>query len=223
MKWVSSPKTIGILALLATLSTVASAGVLQAWKAQAQTETQDQVGTTVQKNSACEGIDSSYPEEFFVETENGCSSLGNFYGIELTPEQEEVRIQAEKQRSDRSDLMEGQVETVTDPNGSIDVAVRSADSYLTEEAGEAATAANLDDIPNAEQIDDLNARFPEAEFSLSQGIRLTPEQVLEVIRIDREFEDTMLSVLTPEQQRLYLKNIAVMYWIKGSDPDLTDG
>ena len=223
MKRISTPKTLSILALLATLSTVAGVGVLQSRKVQAQTETQEKVDTSLQKNSACDGINLPYPEEFFVETEYGCSTLGNFYGIELTPEQEEVRQRAEKQRSDRSDLMEGQIEIVTIPNGSIDVAVRSADGHIPEEAGDAATVANLDDIPNAEQLDDLNARFPEAEFFLSRGIRLTPEQVLEVIRMDREFEDTMLSVMTPEQQRLYLKNMAVMYWIKGSDTDLTDG
>lgn len=222
MKWISSSKVIGTFAVLATILTVAGASVRYSQKAKAQTETQSQEESTLNRNAGCEGTALPYPEEFFEETENGCTTLWAFSGIELTPEQKEVWREAEEQRSKRSNLMEDQIEMVVIPDGGIDVAVRSTNGSIDEAAGEAATAASIDDIPDAEQIDELNARFPEAEFFLSQGIRLTPEQVLEVIRIDREFEDTMLSVLTPEQQRLYLRNIAVMYWVKASDPDLTD-
>ncbi len=35
--------------------------------------------------------------------------------------------------------------------------------------------------------------------------------------------DTMLSVFTLEQQRIYLRNIAIQYWVEASDTDLTDG
>lgn len=223
MKFLPPRKTISVVALLATLSAVASASLFQSHNAKAQTESQNPVTSTSKTGSVCEEGSFPYPEEFWIETEYGCSTIGNFYDIELTPEQEAVRQQALQQASNRSDLIEGQVEMVTQPNASIDVFTRSADSGISKEASEAASVANLDDIPNAEQIDELNARFPEAEFVLSQSTRLTPEQVLEVIMIDREFEDTMLSVMTPEQQRQYLKNMAAMYWIKGSDPDLTDG
>lgn len=223
MKSVSPSKAIGTLASLAAILTIAGASVYQSQKAQAQTATQTRISDASQVNPACEGVNLSFPEEFIDETADSCSTFGQFSGIDLTPEQEEVYRRASERLSERSKLQEGEIKTEVIPDGGIQAFPRSADGYITHEAGDAAVAASIDDIPNAEQIDELNARFPEAEFALNRQMRLTPEQITEIIEMEREYEDAMLAAFTPEQQRIYLRNLAVQYWIKASDTDLSDG
>ncbi|NEZ67520.1 hypothetical protein D0962_32980 [Leptolyngbyaceae cyanobacterium CCMR0082] len=147
-----------------------------------------------------------------------------FQGIELTPEQEAAYQQAEEELSARSALMDVQTEVM--PNGINIIAkdgVHIPDDVL-QQIFSVSDAANLDQVPDSEQIDELNAEYGQyVEFVLSERLRLTPEQVAENQAIDREFESKILSVLTPEQQQVYLRNLETKHALAACDPDPSDG
>ncbi|MFG6101793.1 hypothetical protein U2F10_06045 [Leptothoe sp. EHU-05/26/07-4] len=147
-----------------------------------------------------------------------------FQGIEFTPEQEAAYQQAEEELSARSALMDVQTEVM--PNGINIIAkggVHIPDDVL-QQIFSVSDAANLDQVPDSEQIDELNAEYGQyVEFVLSERLRLTPEQVAENQAIDREFESKILSVLTPEQQQVYLRNLETKHALAACDPDPSDG
>ncbi|MDV3348163.1 hypothetical protein QGP82_05645 [Leptothoe sp. LEGE 181152] len=147
-----------------------------------------------------------------------------FQGIEFTPEQEAAYQQAEEELSARSALMDVQTEVM--PNGINIIAkdgVHIPDDVL-QQIFSVSDAANLDQVPDSEQIDELNVEYGQyVEFVLSERLRLTPEQVAENQAIDREFESKILSVLTPEQQQVYLRNLETKHALAACDPDPSDG
>jgi Spy/CpxP family protein refolding chaperone len=239
MKRIFLTKTIGMLGMLATLSALVGSVVQQPAKAQERLSVAEwqarsglsdadievlvdlkatQVGRSVVRAipSFCTpafegGVSSGLPPQYFDEDGNFRSYA--FFGIELTPEQQAVFQQADQRLSDRATALNLELEQEVIPNGSIDYFTTDPDGgiplEISDELSAAVTAVNIDDIANAEQLDELTERFGQykVEFTEAAFSTFTPEQILEEGSSVREFTVTMAAALTPEQREIFLKNL----------------
>lgn len=227
MKRTLSFKTVAIFGLLATLTTVVGTGIQQAAQAQAQTEMEAQVeeDATPALPGFCGNGFKGFSPQFYGE--DGNFFFYEFIGIEFTPEQEAVYAKAKERLQERGEAVNA---AFVPPNAPIGVRMIDPNKVVPQKVFDnldtVLLAVNSDNIPNAEQVDALNEQYSQGEeFELFQreGIKLTPEQVLEARSIDREFEFAMMSAFTPEQRAVYLDNLDVKYAIPSCDTDPSDG
>jgi hypothetical protein len=235
MKSILLSKTVGVLGLIAALSAFIGSSFQPT--AQAQTAAQslsDQRTQQVERSvvraipSFCEafakGDYSGLPARYY--DDNGNFRNFAFFGIDLTPELQAVYDQAERRLSERSAAIDSETEKevipggtinffTTDPNGGIPEAI-------VDELNAAVNAANSDNIPNAVQVKALTEQFSrykigfaEAEVSL-----FTPEQILEIESIEREFVVTMAIAMNPEQRETFLNNWDAQNAVKSCTPRL---
>lgn len=227
MKLTLLSKAISTLGLIAALSAVVGPGIQQAAQAQVSTEAQTQVEPNAEPTTVTgsETDFPGYPPEFY--DENGNFFFYEFIGIDFTPEQEAAYNQAKERSAERAALMEGKIASEPLPGGGMSFGPRENVTLpvaLEQEILNASSEYDRMGTSNAEKQAGLTKRYGQyIEFSSPVRLRFTPEQVLEKIMTDREFEDAMLSVLTPEQQLIYIRNLGVKYGIAGSDTDLSDG
>lgn len=226
MKLTLISKTISTLGLIAALSTIVGTGVQQVTQAQTQSETQTQVEPSAEPTASDYDTDySGYPPEFYGE--DGSFFFYEFIGIEFTPEQEKAYSQAKEKLAKRAALMEGEIASEPLPDAGLSYGPRegvTVPDAVWEEIFAASSEYDRMGASDADKKAGLTAKYGQyIEFSESVRLRFTPEQILEKIMTDREFEDAMLSVFTPKQQRIYIRNLGIKYRITGSDTDLSDG
>jgi hypothetical protein len=226
MKMIFLSKAVRTIGLMAVLSTIVGTTVQQTVQAQTQNETQTQVELSAEPTAANYDTDySGYPPEFY--DEEGNFFFYEFVGIEFTPEQEAAYNQAKQTLSERGALMKGEIVSEPLPGGGLSFGPREnviLPPALEEEILAASSEYDRMGMSEAEKQAALTEKYGQyIEFSSPVRLRFTPEQILEKIMTDREFEDAMLSVFTPDQQRIYIRNLGIKYRITGSDTDLSDG
>ena len=190
-------KTISALSLMIALSVVVRSNVQQPVRAQTLNEVEAEALSEAPSEVDCDAV--------LAAAEDGGFNI--FQGIELTPEQEAAYRRADAERSAESDAT---VETIPSEGGVMVIVkdgVTIPDDVL-QEIEQATTAIGIDQVPDSEQLDELNARYGQyAEFTLPQTVVLTPENIAKIEAIQQKFIKTMLSILTPEQQPIYLRNL----------------
>lgn len=81
---------------------------------------------------------------------------------------------------------------------------------VRQEIDTAYTAAVVDEIPDVEQVDGLNAKYSEyVEFMPGWEYIFTPEQVAASEARTLIFQAGMLSIMRPKQQKTYLENLEI--------------
>lgn len=207
MKHSFSLKTVSALGVMAALSVAIYSNVKQPTQAQAQS------GVVVESPSESDCTAAiGYEDE----------SFDQFQGIDFTPEQEAAYRQIGKKMSEEAALSIQDVERDM-ANAALTFIVKDGvilpDSMLQEIFSANDTVAS-DQVPDNEQIGELNAKYGQyVEFSLTGGLLFTPEQLAERQEGVREFEAAMLSIFTPEQQQIYLRNIETKRAIDACDVD----
>ena len=188
-------KALSALSLMIALSVVVRSNAQQPVRAQTQHEVEADALSEVD----CDAVLAAAEEGFSV-----------FEGIELTPEQEAAYRRADAERSAEATAALETIPTEVDDSG-INMVVKDGVTIpddVLQEIIQAGNVANLDEVPDSEQVDELNAKYGQyVEFSLSERILYTPEDIAENEARQQRFINTVLSILTPEQQPIYLRNL----------------
>ena len=162
-------------------------------------QTQHEVEADALSEVDCDAVLAAAEEGFSV-----------FEGIELTPEQEAAYRRADAERSAEATAALETIPTEVDDSG-INMVVKDGVTIpddVLQEIDRAQLAANTDEVPDSEQVDELNAKYGQyVEFALSERILYSPEDIAENEARHQRFINTVLSILTPEQQPIYLRNL----------------
>lgn len=193
-------KTISALGLTTALVVAIISNAKQPVQTEAQAEAQSEATSEVLSEGDCIGAIGSEANSFY-----------EFKGINFTPEQEVAYRKISEESGKKAALALEGVETEVMPDAGLNVVVKDGVTVpddVLQEIFKANDAASLDQVPDSEQIDELNAKYGQyVKFGLIGDLRYTPEQVVERQEGVEEFEAAMLSIFTPEQQQIYLKNI----------------
>jgi hypothetical protein len=235
MKSILLSKTVGVLGLIATLSAFIGSSFQPAAQAQTAAQSLSEQRTQQVERSVvraipgfcaafAEGNYSGLPARYY--DNNGNFRNFAFLGIDLTPELQAVYDRAERRLSERSAAMESEIKKevipggtinffTTDPNGGIPDAI-------VDKLTAAVDAANSDNVPNAGQVRVLTEQFSQYKvgFAEDEVSLFTPEQILEIESIEREFVVTMAIAMNPEQRETFLKNWDAQNAMKSCTPRL---
>jgi hypothetical protein len=89
---------------------------------------------------------------------------------------------------------------------------------IVEEIKKAIGIVSSDAIPDARQVDGLTKKYGQyAKFSVDSQLIFTPRQIAERDKMNRDQEDQTLSILKPEQQKIYRANLVVKRGFEACD------
>lgn len=206
-------KTIGILGLVATLSAVIGTNIQQAAQAQIQNKAQlDSIVVDPEKQSRfCAGDYSDIPEQF--KPGDGTVFVYDFMGIDFSPEQEVAHEKFTAELNAKADAITQRAPVQQDlANGSISfTAPDTVPDEVTAQMDAVRLALSADlTLTSQQRAKILNERFGQyGEFAIQKETVFTPDQVLENKEMDRKYQAQMLSIFTPDQQKIYLENLKV--------------
>jgi hypothetical protein len=235
MKSILLSKTVGVLGLITALSALVGSSFQPAAQAQTAAQSLSQQRTQQVERSVvraipgfceafAEGNYSGLPARYY--DNNGNFRNFAFLGIDLTPELQAVYDRAERRLSERAAAVDAETKKevipggtinyfTTDPNGGIPDAI-------VDKLNAAVDAANSDNIPNADQVRALTEQFSQYKvgFAEDEVSLFTPEQILEIESIEREFVVTMAIAMNPEQRETFLNNWDAQNAVKSCTPRL---
>jgi hypothetical protein len=214
-------KSVSTLGLAAAISVGLGVSVQQALQAQTSSELEARLDNNVapeRQAQFCAGDYSSAPARFLEP--DGNLVAYDYLGIELSPEQQAANDQYWAKLIEEAEEQIKSVPLDVDPaNGVITHIGPIKDDGYERVVEIDKFRTTLDEDPaltNQEKVDILNERFADYgyEFGLQampRGI-FTPEQqpsLAKNARMARELRLYMLSIFTPEQQEVYLENLAI--------------
>jgi hypothetical protein len=210
MKMTFLSKTIRTLGLTAVLSVMVSSGIQQTVQAQTQAETQMESIDAVERQARfCAGDFSVVPDRY--RTESGGYMASEVTGIEFSPEQEAAYYQFSAELIRKSDERITRVRTVE--NGGFSLrSLNTISDELTREMDIAQANLSADSTLSTQQkVDLLNEQFGQYGVIFEKDVvfAFTPEQELEAEQAARDFQAQLQSILTPEQQPVYLENVDI--------------
>lgn len=147
--------------------------------------------------------------------DEACIAAGfhSFYmlqNIEFSPDQLEKMFELERLASDASEALMASFPTEVELDGGYSF-VNKPGAEITPEvqaAMDAAAAAMPTGEARKAAVAALNEEFAQyGEFSLFEEVLLTPERREEMRQLNKDFDAQYISVLTPEQQEQYQKNL----------------
>jgi hypothetical protein len=212
MKLTFLSKTIRTLGLTAVLSVIVSSGIQQTVQAQTQAETPAQmesIDDAERQARFCAGDYSVVPDRY--RTKDGSYMAFELTGIEFSSEQEAAYYQFVAELNRKSDELLPRIRTVE--NGGF--SLRSLDTIsdeLTRQMDIAQANLSADSTLSTQQkIALLNEQFGQYGIIFEKDVvfAFTLEQELEVEQADRDFQAQIQSILTPEQQQVYLENVDI--------------
>ena len=159
-------KTISALGLMSALSVAISSNVQQPVRAQTQNEAQNEALS----EGDCDAVLAAVEDEGF----------DIFQGIKLTSEQEATYWRADAERSAEDAAALETIPTEVMEYGGINTIFKDGVTIpddVLQEITRAGNAASLDEVPDSEQVDELNAKYGQyVEFALSVPKRFEDEQ-----------------------------------------------
>jgi hypothetical protein len=234
-------KSISTLGLVAALSVVVGSSVQQSVQAQirpqAETEAWQELEARIDNNiyidaekqaQYCDGDFSSAPARSL--TPDGMVFGFEYTGIEFSPEQQAALDQFEADVVKyNAETFEGRGRVVVDPiNGPIaengfipeDMDDEERDRLAREIIAFRATLDADPTLTSEEKITLLNEEFRDnrSVFFLQEVVIYSPEQLAQMDQLIRERKIYVFSLLTPEQQEIYLENLAVVDMIEAECP-----
>jgi hypothetical protein len=204
MKRTSLSKSVRTIGLMAMLSVLVATTLQQPVQAQKSTQ--------LKAPASC---NLKLKDGFFVE----------FQGIKFTPKQEAAykRISAKIGKE-----AEAQMKNVgTEPNPDAPLRVIPNDGIGDKKYREIIDAWDTlrrTEVSIKEQIKLLTEQYGQyATFSQQSRLRFTPEQIAAKEKMNRDFEAQMMSIFTPQQQKVYRANLVIKRQIEACDTNKTDG
>ncbi|MGG6266353.1 hypothetical protein ACQ4M3_08605 [Leptolyngbya sp. AN03gr2] len=207
MKLTKSLRTFGLMVMLSAM-----VGTSMQQSAQAQTRSQNR--TQPKAPVSCVPLRNG----FFFE----------FQGITFTPEQEAAFRRFSAELSRKSEAQLGPIQTETMKDTSVDVAVKEGVGReidkVWKEITDMMSAMAQKKVPADQQVELLTKKYGRyATFSLPQRSRFTPKQIAIKDKLNREFEAQMMSIFTPQQQKVYRENLVIKRGREACNPDKTYG
>ncbi|KAM3100612.1 hypothetical protein ACKFKF_11325 [Phormidesmis sp. 146-12] len=201
-------KSLRTLSLMTMLSVVVGSIVQQSAQAQNRTQPKASVDCNPQ-----------FRNGFFYD----------FQDIKFTPKQEATyrKIQA-KGKKEAMEFMKN-VQTEPMPDSPVDFAMKgvsdkdepeitAARDKIGREIINAQTALRRGNLPPKEQLRVLTEKYGQyATFFQASRLRFTPEQIADREKRQRDFEAQMMSIFTPQQQKVYRANLVIKRQIEACD------
>jgi hypothetical protein len=204
MKRTSLSKSFRTFGLMAMLSVLVATTLQQPVQAQKSTQ--------LKAPASC---NLKLKDGFFVE----------FQGIKFTPKQEAAykRISAKIGKE-----AEAQMKNVgTEPNPDAPIRVITNEGIGDKKYREILDAVETlmrAKVSTKEQIRLMTEQYGQyATFSQQSRLRFTPEQIAAKEKMNRDFEAQMMSIFTPQQQKVYRANLVIKRQIEACDTNKTDG
>jgi hypothetical protein len=131
-------------------------------------------------------------------------------GLEFSPKQQVEYKKITDAAILRSEALDKRIKK-SQSKGYLVTAVRGEiDDKIRNEIGAATAAVEADGIPDAKQLKELTKKYGQyATFSIEPLSVLTPKQIVERDKITRDMEDQIMSILTPEQQKVFRANLVI--------------
>jgi hypothetical protein len=198
MKLTSLSKSVRTIGLMAILSVLVATTLQQPIQAQSKALTK--------AATACVPLPAG---GFFFELK----------GIEFSPKQQAQYKKILAEMNVRSEALSKRLRRVmskgylvTEYPGTIDDRIRKE----IEAAASDATAA--DGIVNRKKVKELNKKYAQyAKFYIEPKIVFTQAQITERNKINSELEEQTLSILTPEQQKVFRANLVIKRGLEACD------
>jgi hypothetical protein len=204
MKRTSLSKSVRSFGLMGMLSVLVATTLQQPVQAQSSTQIKAPASCNLKLKNG-----------FFVE----------FQGIKFTPKQEAAykRISA-KMGKEAEEQMKN---VATEPNPDAPIRVITNEGIGDKKYREILDAVETlmrAKVSTKEQIRLMTERYSQyATFSQQSRLRFTPEQISAKEKMNRDFEAQMISIFTPQQQRVYRANLVIKRQIEACDTNKTDG
>lgn len=193
MKMTFFSKTISI-GLIAVLSIAVGTSMRQTASAQVQGEVQSEFG----KETTCEAT-----------LPNGQDFFYDLQGIELSAEQFEAFDSISINIGEKIGTIIDGAQGVVDSGSTISFVPREG-SNLTNEQMKSIYAAYESFPPTSDKIESLTEEFGQyGEFRATQRVVLTPEGEMTLEELEQDYNNGLLSVMTPDQQQQYRENMEV--------------
>jgi hypothetical protein len=197
MKRDSLPKSVCAFGLMAMLSVLIATTLQQPVQARSK--------VLAQGNAACVPLPTGVT--FF-----------ELQGIEFSPKQKAEYKKILAKMNVRSEALLKRVRKGQSDGYLVTEIKEGVKDKIVEEIKKAIGIVSSDTIPDAKQVDGLTKRYGQyAKFSVDSQLVFTPAQSAERDKMTRDQEDQTLSILTPEQQKIYRANLVVKRGFEACD------
>ncbi len=139
-----------------------------------------------------------------------------FGGIKFSPNQKVAYRKIEAKVNKRYKVISDNTKEVVMPGaGLASYPKPGTTDRKMNEIGDASTKMIRDNLSTASQVELLTKQYGKyAIFEIAKSSVYTPKQIAEGQKIGRDFEAQTMSILTPEQQKIYQVNLALQQRIQ---------
>ncbi len=159
-------------------------------------------------------------------TPTACVPLANgitffdLQGLEFSPKQQVELKQILDTLTLKSEALDKRIKKVESEGFLVTATEGTIDDKIREEIDAATAAVAADGIPDANQLEGLTKKYGQyATFSIEPLSVFTPEQNAELEKTNSDMEDQIMSILTPEQQKVYRANLVIKRGIEACTKD----
>lgn len=131
-------------------------------------------------------------------------------GLEFSPKQQVELKQIFDTLTLKSEALDKRIKKEKSRGYLVTATREKIDDKIRQEIDAATAAVEADGIPDANQLKGLTKKYGQyATFSIEPLSVLTPKQIVERDKITSDMEYQIMSILTPEQQKVFRANLVI--------------